>query len=59
MNPVVIAKELLKLAKMVLAMPLVYESINKVKFYIYSEKMCNHHTPHVHIIDGGKKRPSV
>lgn len=48
-------KMAVKLAKEIVAMPLVYEYIHGIKFYLYKEDHCQHHEPHVHVKEGGNK----
>lgn len=45
-------KMAVKLAKEIVAMPLVYEYIYGIKFYLYKEDHCQHYEPHVHIKEG-------
>jgi hypothetical protein len=54
MDEVLVAKELVEVAKDIIAMPIVYETINGIKFYINDERQCKHNEAHVHVEDGNE-----
>lgn len=53
MDNIKAALNLINMARQILAMPTLYETINNVRFYVNYEKSCSHNEAHVHVEEGG------
>lgn len=47
----------IKIARRIMAYPMVYEYIHGIKFYIFKESGVEHHEPHVHVEEDGIRIP--